>query len=476
MYNRPPFAQYLSWNDNEPLFSWCYGATMGGLIECFVWIGLQLDLNDNDHPASRERRPPVSEMAVLLFCFVFVFVFFWVISRMKMLLFLLLAFWFEKKKPTMRMEYLKINKWTISVPVWSRMKSLWATSESLTSCAPRWSTPGWATRSARTCSTPNCRPWSTTPYNSRAWSRCAVFTLVSNSKVSSFFFFSLYISLGSLIYNHRAAHWWADFAASFCWGVSESIDYIRDWQKRKLCGKRYVTKCRRGETASCHITAEPVHYVKSRTLLLIRAGAARVPANLSDDGAAFIHHTRAASEHNERQKKKKIKGGNKQLSHHSATDSGGRIKKKHCKAFCLLSYYYSFPFLDCVFFSPRAPSIVSPSQQQPQQQTRNKRRKKNGTGTIWPSTATVGVFTDTRLAAILLIIHKVNRLEWRRKEKRMNHSHSDDDPRLSFCAFWVLLPSMDEHSSAFGPSDIIARRVNLRVGGRPRAQGVDLLQ
>ena len=277
------------------------------------------------------------------------------------------------------MEYLKINKWTISVPVWSRMKSLWATSESLTSCAPRWSTPGWATRSARTCSTPNCRPWSTTPYNSRAWSRCAVFTLVSNSKVSSFFFFFLYISLGSLIYNHRAAHWWADFAASFCWGVSESIDYIRDGQqKRKLCGKRYVTKCRRGETASCHITAEPVHYVKSRTLLLIRAGAARVPANLSDDGAAFIHHTRAASEHNERQKKKKIKGGNKQLSHHSATDSGGRIKKKHCKAFCLLSYYYSFPFLDCVFFSPRAPSIVSPSQQQPQQQTRNKRRKKTG--------------------------------------------------------------------------------------------------
>ena len=207
------------------------------------------------------------------------------------------------------MEYLKINKWTISVPVWSRMKSLWATSESLTSCAPRWSTPGWATRSARTCSTPNCRPWSTTPYNSRAWSRCAVFTLVSNSKVSSFFFFSLYISLGSLIYNHRAAHWWADFAASFCWGVSESIDYIRDGQqKRKLCGKRYVTKCRRGETASCHITAEPVHYVKSRTLLLIRAGAARVPANLSDDGAAFIHHTRAASEHKERQKKENKRG------------------------------------------------------------------------------------------------------------------------------------------------------------------------
>ena len=135
--------------------------------------------------------------------------------------------------------------------------------------------------------------------------------------------------------------------------MSESIDYIRDGQqKRKLCGKRYVTKCRRGETASCHITAEPVHYVKSRTLLLIRAGAARVPANLSDDGAAFIHHTRAASEHNERQKKKKIKGGNKQLSHHSATDSGGRIKKNIVKLFVCFPIIIHFHFLTA-FFSPR---------------------------------------------------------------------------------------------------------------------------
>ncbi|XP_046652893.1 uncharacterized protein LOC124343574 isoform X2 [Daphnia pulicaria] len=46
----------------------------------------------------------------------------------------------------------------------------------------RWSTPGSATTSARTCSTPNCPPWSTTPSNSRASNRCEGSTLASNSR------------------------------------------------------------------------------------------------------------------------------------------------------------------------------------------------------------------------------------------------------------------------------------------------------
>lgn len=163
----------------------------------------------------------------------------------------------------------------IAVPAWSPMTSLWAISESLTSFAMRWSTPGSATMNARTCSTLNCPPWSTTPCNWRASSRCEDFTLVSNSRVRFCCLFSFVnhfwpitladiLLLPKFLIDYKPSDWMILCRLIWECRLKAPANYMRGLIncRETIERDRVLNRHTHTHTKSCAITAEPVHYVK----------------------------------------------------------------------------------------------------------------------------------------------------------------------------------------------------------------------